>query len=72
MMTLYFPILLCMALYALIPPILDSPPSKKFFALLGLISSMVSSNTALYSIVLKNTGFSLSSASKDVFGLLGV
>jgi len=71
-MALYFPILLCMALYTLIPPFVDSPPSKKSFAQLGLISFMVSSNTALYSIVLINTGFSLSCAFKDVFGLVGV
>ena len=49
--------MLLMALCALIPPFLDSLPSKKFFSPLGLISFMVSSNTALYSIVLINTGF---------------
>jgi hypothetical protein len=72
LMAPYFPILLCMALYGLIPPILGSQPLKKFFAQLGLISFMVSSNTALYSIVLINTGFSLSSTFKDVLGLVGV
>jgi len=72
LMALNFPILLYMALYALIPPLLDSLPSKKSFAQFGLISFMVSSHTALYSIVLINTGISLSSAFKDVFGLVGV
>jgi hypothetical protein len=61
-----------MALYVLIPPFFDSHPSHKSFAQLGLICLMVSSNTALYSIVVINTGFSLSSACKDVFGLVGV
>jgi hypothetical protein len=67
-----FTILLGMALYILIPPFLYSLPSKKCYAQFGLISFMVSSNTALYSIVLINTSFSLSSAFKNVFGLVGV
>ena len=61
-----------MVLYALILPFLDSPLSKKSFAQLGIICFMVSSYTALYSIVLINTNFSLSSAFKDVFYLVGV
>ena len=72
LMVLYFPILLCIVLYAPIPPFLDSPPSEKSLAQLSLICCMVCSNTTLYSIVLINAGFSLSSTFQDVFGLVGV
>jgi len=59
-----------MALYALIPPFLDHLPWNKSFA--RWISFMVSSNTAEYSIVHINTGFSQSSIFKEMFGLVGV
>jgi hypothetical protein len=61
-----------MALYAWISPFLDSPPSNKSFVQLTLFSLMKSSNTALYRIVLRNTGFALFSACKDVLGVVGV
>jgi len=61
-----------MAQYALIPPFLDSLRSKRWFLQLGLIRFMVSSNTAPYSIVLINAGFSLSSAIKNIILLVVV
>jgi len=71
-MALYFPVLRCMALFALIPPFSDSPTSKISFARLSFICFMVSSNTALYTIVRINTDFSLSSAFKNVLDLVAV